>query len=106
MKRLALHGSLLAATFACSLPAYAQTAAQPTTPTTAAENGANVAKPGVADSSDTRGASMRAYQAALDKQKLGPSVPLSLARIRDELGTIEEKVSAGRRDEAARRPRR
>ena len=52
------------------------------------------------DSTDTRGASMRAYQAALDKQKLAPTVPLSLQRIRDELGTIEDKVSSGRRDEA------
>lgn len=43
---------------------------------------------------------MRAYQAALDKQKLSASVPLSLQRIRDELGTIEEKISSGRRDEA------
>jgi len=58
------------------------------------------AKPAAVDSTDTRGSAMRAYQAALERQKLGPSVPLSLARIRDELGTIEEKVSAGRRDEA------
>ena len=43
---------------------------------------------------------MRAYQAALDKQKLAASAPLSLQRIRDELGVIEEKISAGRRDEA------
>ncbi|HEY0468529.1 MAG TPA: tetratricopeptide repeat protein, partial [Polyangiaceae bacterium] len=43
---------------------------------------------------------MRAYQAALDKQKLAASAPLSLQRIRDELGSIEEKISSGRRDEA------
>jgi len=43
---------------------------------------------------------MRAYQAALDKQKLAATVPLSLQRIRDDLGPIEEKMSAGRRDEA------
>jgi len=43
---------------------------------------------------------MRAYQAALDKQKLAASVPLSLQRIRDDLGPIEEKLSSGRRDEA------
>ncbi|MEP7051999.1 MAG: hypothetical protein ABJB12_16660 [Pseudomonadota bacterium] len=53
-----------------------------------------------ADSTDTRGASMRAYQAALDKQKLSASAPLSVQRIRDDLSTIEEKLSAGRRDEA------
>ncbi|HEY3668516.1 MAG TPA: hypothetical protein VGL19_21095, partial [Polyangiaceae bacterium] len=52
------------------------------------------------DSTDTRGASMRAYQAALDKQKLAASAPLSLQRLREDLGSIEEKISAGRRDEA------
>ncbi|MEO8905290.1 MAG: tetratricopeptide repeat protein [Polyangiaceae bacterium] len=57
-------------------------------------------KPAAADSTDTRGASMRAYQAALDKQKLAASASLSLQRIRDDLGTIEEKLSSGRRDEA------
>ena len=58
------------------------------------------ANPVAADSLDTRGASMRAYQAALDKQKLAASAPLSLQRLRDDLGTIEEKISSGRRDEA------
>jgi hypothetical protein len=58
------------------------------------------AKPLAVDSLDTRGASMRAYQAALDKQKLAASAPLSLQRLRDDLGTIEEKISSGRRDEA------
>jgi hypothetical protein len=43
---------------------------------------------------------MRAYQAALDKQKLAASAPLSLQRLRDDLGAIEEKISSGRRDEA------
>jgi len=43
---------------------------------------------------------MRAYQAALDKAKLAPSASLSLQRLRDELGSVEEKISAGRRDEA------
>ncbi|HWZ90319.1 MAG TPA: hypothetical protein VNW92_15760, partial [Polyangiaceae bacterium] len=60
---------------------------------------ATEAKP-APDSTDTRGGAMRAYQAALDKQKLAATVPLSLQRIRDELGTIEEKISSGRRDEA------
>ena len=101
MKRFALHGSLLAASLVCNLPAYAQTAAPPTPPQAAPENGADLAaKPGVADSSDTRGASMRAYQAALDKQKLAASQPLSVARLRDELASIEDKISSGRRDEA------
>jgi hypothetical protein len=57
-------------------------------------------KPAAVDSIDTRGASMRAYQAALDKQKLAASAPLSLQRLRDELGRIEEEISSGRRDEA------
>src|SRR3954470_25024241 len=43
---------------------------------------------------------MRSYEAALAKQKLAASSPLSSQRIRDELGVIEEKISSGRRDEA------
>ncbi len=77
----------------------------PTTPasgasaTAAPAAGANpVAAP--SDSTDTRGATMRAYQVALDKQKLAATAPLSLQRLRDDLGTIEEKISSGRRDEA------
>ncbi len=58
------------------------------------------AKPVAVDSTDTRGTAMRAYQAALDKQKLAASAPLSLQRIRDDLANIEEKLSSGRRDEA------
>ena len=69
-------------------------APSPSAPATAA------AKPEAVDSLDTRGASMRAYQAALDQQKLAASAPLSLQRLRDDLGTIEEKISSGRRDEA------
>jgi tetratricopeptide (TPR) repeat protein len=69
-------------------------AASPSAPATAAANRVAV------DSLDTRGASMRAYQAALDKQKLAASAPLSLQRLRDDLSTIEEKISSGRRDEA------
>ena len=57
-------------------------------------------KAGLVDSTDTRGTTMRAYQTALDKAKLAPSASLSLQRLRDELGTIEEKISSGRRDEA------
>jgi tetratricopeptide (TPR) repeat protein len=54
----------------------------------------------VEDSTDTHGAAMRSYEAALAKQKLAASSPLSSQRIRDELGVIEEKISSGRRDEA------
>jgi hypothetical protein len=71
----------------------------PTAPALAAPPAAD-AKPAAADSTDTRGSAMRAYQTALDQQKLAATVPLSLQRIRDELGTIEEKISSGRRDEA------
>ncbi|MEI9948116.1 MAG: hypothetical protein WDO74_03860 [Pseudomonadota bacterium] len=99
MRGFALHGAVLGALFAWGVPATAQTPKAPaaTAQETAAEP---AAKPALVDSSDTRGASMRAYQAALDKQKLAASVPLSLGRIRDELGSIEEKISSGRRDEA------
>jgi len=51
------------------------------------------------DTADTRGDAMRAYQKALDSKKLAASTPLSIQRLRDELPVIEEKLSAGRRDE-------
>ncbi|HEY2407422.1 MAG TPA: tetratricopeptide repeat protein [Polyangiaceae bacterium] len=53
-----------------------------------------------ADSTDTRGSAMRTYQTALANQKLAPTIPLSVQRLRDDLGEIEEKLSSGRRDEA------
>jgi len=107
MRASPLRGALLVALLAWGVPAQAQgpkaaaPAAAPSAPS-AQESAAPelLKKPAVVDSTDTRGASMRAYQAALDKQKLAASVPLSLGRIRDELGLIEEKVSSGRRDEA------
>jgi hypothetical protein len=52
------------------------------------------------DTADTRGAALRAYQKALDAKKLAASTPLSIQRLRDELPGIEEKLVAGRRDEA------
>ena len=93
MNRRARRGAVFSAAFAWGLPLLAQTA-DPAP--------ADDAKPIALalDSTDTRGASMRAYQAALDKQKLAASAPLSLQRIRDELASIEEKISSGRRDEA------
>src|SRR4051812_21050294 len=84
-------------------PAHAQTGAPGSTPSataSAASAEAVLAKPVVSDSTDTRGSAMRVYQAALEKLKLGASAALSLQRIRDDLGSIEEKLSAGRRDEA------
>jgi len=101
MSRLTLHGAVLFA-LAFAAPGLAQEAKSVTpAPTATQEAPPEVAeKPIAIDSTETRGASMRAYQAALDKQKLSATVPLSLSRIRDELGSIEEKISAGRRDEA------
>ncbi|RYZ04134.1 MAG: hypothetical protein EOO73_24935 [Myxococcales bacterium] len=52
------------------------------------------------DSADTRGEAMRAYQKALEAKKLAATTPLSIARLREELPAIEEKLSSGRRDEA------
>ncbi len=52
------------------------------------------------DTADTRGEAMRAYQKALDEKKLAATSPLSIARLREELPVIEEKLSSGRRDEA------
>lgn len=72
-------------------------AAAPSAPGTASDTSG---KPAAADTTDTRGSAMRAYQAALDKQKLAATAPLSLQRLRDDLGSIEEKLSSGRRDEA------
>ena len=93
----AAWGAFGAALFAC-VQASADT---PPVPSAAPESKpAPAAAQPAPDSTDTRGAAMRAYQAALDKQKLAASAPLSLQRIRDELGVIEEKISAGRRDEA------
>lgn len=43
---------------------------------------------------------MRAYQKALEAKKLAATAPLSVARLREELPLIEEKLSSGRRDEA------
>jgi hypothetical protein len=103
----ALLGALLSwgASASAQAPKAAPSASAP--PATApaasaepAEKPASAAANPATDSTDTRGDAMRAYQVALDKQKLGPSVPLSLQRIRDELASIEEKIASGRRDEA------
>jgi len=95
MKRHAPRVALLFVLLGWSAPGNAQA------PSASAEAAPpEIPKPVAIDSTDTRGASMRAYQAALEKQKLAATVPLSLGRIRDELGSIEEKISSGRRDEA------
>ncbi len=92
---------MLSAACVASFPAGAQSAPpSAAAPEAAPAPAAKAEAPPAQDSTDTRGAAMRVYQAALDKQKLAASAPLSLQRIRDELATIEEKISSGRRDEA------
>ena len=93
---------VLSIALAQSLCAQAQSGPAPSAPATSSEASAAPASTALPapDSTDTRGSAMRAYQAALDKQKLAASAPLSVQRIRDELATIEEKISSGRRDEA------
>ena len=49
---------------------------------------------------DTRGAAIAAYQKALEQRRLAATEPLSAQRLRDELAVIEDKLVAGRRDEA------
>ena len=100
MKRGASSLYALALAFAWALPSYGADTPAPAPAASDAPAAAEAPKPVAVDSVDTRGAAMRAYQAALDKQKLAASVPLSLQRIRDELAVIEEKLSSGRRDEA------
>jgi len=101
MNRVARHGAIFFA-LAFAAPGLAEEVKSVTpAPAAAQEAGSEVAaKPIAVDSTETRGVAMRAYQAALAKQKLSASVPLSPARLRDELGSIEEKISSGRRDEA------
>jgi hypothetical protein len=98
MRRQALAMCALSAALSRSLPARAEPAASAAP--VAAPAALPAPKSPALDSTDTRGAAFRAYVAALDKQKLAPTVSLSLQRIRDDLGSIEEKLSAGRRDEA------
>jgi hypothetical protein len=50
--------------------------------------------------SDTRAEALRAYQAALESQKLAATAPLSTARLQADLAVIEDKLLNGRRDEA------
>jgi hypothetical protein len=100
MRGFALHWAVLGVILAWGGSASAQTKTPTPPPVTEEPAVEATAQSTFVDSSDTRGAAMRAYQAALDKQKLAASVPLSLARIRDELASIEEKISSGRRDEA------
>ena len=74
-------------------PAAGGEVAAPVTPA------APAAQPAPAGS-DTRGEALRAYQAALESRKLAATVPLSTQRLQTELSAIEDKILAGRRDEA------
>ncbi|MDF3066504.1 MAG: hypothetical protein K0R38_2105 [Polyangiaceae bacterium] len=78
--------------------------AQSTPPTTVeepiTEAPAGQAPQSYDDAADTRGEAMRAYQKALGAKQLAATIPLSIARLRDELPVIEEKLATGRRDEA------
>ncbi|MGE0327058.1 MAG: hypothetical protein AB7K71_22490 [Polyangiaceae bacterium] len=60
------------------------------------------AKPdrGEGPKADTRSAEMRAYQAAMKDRRLAATAPITRQRLKDELVGIEEKLDAGRRDEA------
>ena len=49
---------------------------------------------------ETQSAAMQAYQKALEKRRLAATTPLSAQRLRDDLALIEDKLVAGRRDEA------
>src|SRR5690606_23924506 len=49
---------------------------------------------------DTKSDGMQAYQKALEAKKLSASIPLSRARLQEELRRIESKLVDGRHDEA------
>lgn len=49
---------------------------------------------------DTKAAAMQAYQKALEQKQLSASIPLSRARLQEELKAIETKLIEGRHDEA------
>jgi hypothetical protein len=49
---------------------------------------------------DTRGSAIAAYQKALERRKLAVTESLSAQRLREDLAVTEEKLVAGRRDEA------
>jgi tetratricopeptide (TPR) repeat protein len=114
VKRLAAACALLAGSSAVSARAEtapskagAETAAVAPPSDGAAEPEAGEAapaKPAVAESEASaraaRADAMRAFQTALEKQKLAAAAPLSIQRLEDELVAIEEKLGAGRRDEA------
>jgi hypothetical protein len=111
--RLGAAFALLVSLGLSSGPAWAQAGA-PVAPAGAAPDASAPAAPPAAgaepapsptataydDTADTRGDAMRAYQKALDAKKLAASAPLSIARLREELPVIEEKLASGRRDEA------
>jgi len=101
---------LLSVRLAVAQPPAAASSASPapaaTAPTAPDAAPADAAPPAPAETPaapaalDTRGRAIAAYQKALDTRKLAPTESLSAQRLRDDLAVIEEKVLAGRRDEA------
>lgn len=91
MRRAFACGALVAAQVALSPLASAQSTAPTPTPATAA--------PAPASTTDTRGAAMAAYHAALAARRLGATGPLSRASLHERLLEAQELASAGRRDE-------
>jgi hypothetical protein len=90
-------------TLGARAPAQSSNLAQSSNPAQASEAAkaaSLVSGTSVGEDADTRGNAMRAYEAALAKLKLAPTIPLSAARLREDLGPIEEKIGTGRRDEA------
>lgn len=64
------------------------------------ERAAPIISAGPEGAREAHSSAMLAYQKALAEQKLAPSQPLSVQRIRDELAKVEEMLALGRRDEA------
>jgi hypothetical protein len=103
----ALCSALCALSFAsisfAQAPAPSAPPAQPAPATSEAPTSdapPSEAAPAPAAGSDTRGEALRAYQAALEARKLAATVPLSTPRLQSELSQVEDKILAGRRDEA------
>ena len=74
--------------------------AKPSTEGDATAHAAAAPEPSGTGVPDTQSAAMQAYQRALEKRRLAATTPLTAQRLRDDLAVIEEKLVAGRRDEA------
>jgi tetratricopeptide (TPR) repeat protein len=82
-------------------PAPVEETPKPTEkPATTAETPAPQKPEAASATPDSQSAAMQAYQRALEKRRLAATTPLSAQRLRDDLAAVEEKIAAGRRDEA------